>query len=88
MFFFNKVEVYHGFSIDEFFKVREILERNGIKYKDKVIDPSLQWVGPGTKRGNFGSFGMNRDYEKQYVVFVRKKDAEYAKYLITCVLHS
>ncbi|MEL3961325.1 hypothetical protein MKZ01_08615 [Lysinibacillus endophyticus] len=88
MFFFNKVEVYTGFSIDELWKVQDILAREGIKYTYKVIDPSLSWVGPGTKRGNFGSFGMDSKYEKQYVVSVRKKDAEIAKYFINRVLHS
>ncbi|MCP1144894.1 hypothetical protein [Lysinibacillus endophyticus] len=88
MFFFNKVEVYTGFSIDELWKVQDILAREGIKYTYKVIDPSLSWVGPGTKRGNFGSFGMDSKNERQYVVSVRKKDAEIAKYLINRVLHS
>lgn len=88
IFFFNKEDVYKGFSMEELSKVRDILKREGIKYTYKVIDPSGQWLGTGTKRGNFGSFGMNKNYEKQYVVSVRKKDAENAKYFIHSVLHS
>ncbi|WP_458413258.1 hypothetical protein ACNQFZ_21195 [Schinkia sp. CFF1] len=87
MFFFNKVDVYIGYSLEELSKVRGILGREGIKYTYKVIDHSGQWVGHGTSRGNFGSFGMNRNYEKQYVVSVKKKDSENAKYFIHSVLH-
>lgn len=88
IFFFNKEDVYTGFSMEEFSKVRAVLQRKGIKYTNKVIDSSGRWVGSGTSRGNFGSFGMNTNYEKQYIVSVRKKDAEDAKYFVHSVLHS
>ncbi|MFJ7973808.1 hypothetical protein [Psychrobacillus sp. NPDC096389] len=87
MFFFNKEEVYMGFSMEELSKVTTILTGEGIKYTYKVIDPSGKWLGPGTSRGNFGSFGMNKNYEKQYVVSVSKKDVEDAKYFVRSVLH-
>ena len=86
MCFFNKEDVYIGYSMEELFKVRAVLKSEGIKYTYKVMDPSGQWYGPGTKRGNFGSFGMNSKYEKQYVVSVKKKEAENAKYLVHRVL--
>ncbi|MBY0121569.1 hypothetical protein [Bacillus sp. S/N-304-OC-R1] len=88
MIFFNKEEVYFGYSMEDFSKVRSILNREGIKYTHKIIDPSGQWFGPGTSRGNFGSFGMNKNYEKQYVVSVKIKDAENAKFFVHSVLHS
>lgn len=56
--------------------------------KNKTIDSSRQWLGPGTSKGKFESFKMNQNFEKQYVVSVRKKDAENAKYFIHRVLHS
>ncbi|MFF3101920.1 hypothetical protein [Viridibacillus arvi] len=87
MYFFNKEVVYIGYSMEELSKVRAILKREDIDYTYKVIDPSGQWLGPGTNRGNFGSFGMNKKYEKQYVVSVKKKDLENAKYFIHSVLH-
>ncbi|MFD1781733.1 hypothetical protein ACFSFW_24100 [Fredinandcohnia salidurans] len=87
MFFFNKEDVYIGFSMEELSKVRAILEREGIKSSYKTIDPSGKWLGPGTSRGNFGSFGINKNFEKQYVVSVRKKDAGNAKYFINSVLY-
>jgi hypothetical protein len=73
MFFFNKEEIYIEYSLDEFSKVKRILESKGIKYTYKAIDRSSQWLGQGTIRGNFGSVGMNSNYEKQYVVSVKKK---------------
>ena len=88
MFFFLKEEIYVGFLIEELAKVRDILDQEHIKYTIKVTDPSAQWAGPGTVRENFGSFGMNSRYEKQYQVFVKKKDAEQAKYLVHRALHS
>jgi len=86
MFLFNKEEVYIGYSMEELSKVRRILENEGIKYTYKVINRSGQWSGRGTTRGHFGSVGMNMDYEKQYVVSVKKKEFEKAKYLVNNVL--
>lgn len=81
MFLFNKEDVYIGYSLEELSKVREILEKEGIKYIYKVINHS------GTSRGKFGSLGMKMDYEKQYIVSVKKDDYEKGKYLINSVLH-
>ncbi|MCC3359243.1 hypothetical protein [Bacillus sp. REN16] len=88
MFFFNKEDVYIGYSMEELSKVRDQLESKGIKYKYNVINGSGKMLGRGTTRGNFGSIGINNNYEKQYVVSVREKDYESAKYWIDKVLHS
>ena len=88
MFFFNKEDVYLGYSVEDFSKVRSALRREGIKYSVKVIDPSGNWMGAGTSRGTFGSSGMNQNFEKQYVVSVKKKDAEQAMYFVHRALHS
>ncbi|WML46143.1 hypothetical protein [Neobacillus sp. PS3-40] len=87
MFFFNKEEIHIGYSMEELSRVRGILESKGIKYIYKVINRSSQWLGQGTTRGNFGSTGMNSNYETQYVVSVKKKDSENAKYWVNTVLH-
>lgn len=68
--FFNKEEIYAGYSIYDFSKVVDILKREGIKYSYKVVNPSRQ-----RNRGKFGSFGLNSNFENLYVVKVRKKDA-------------
>jgi hypothetical protein len=87
MFLFNKESVYIGYSIEELSKVRDTLEKEGIKHSYKVVNRSGQWLGRGTRRGEFGSFGMNMNYEKQYAVYVHRKDFEKAKYLVNSVLH-
>lgn len=88
MFIFNKKDVYMGYSLDELSKIREVLHEEGIKYTYKIMNHSESWTGRGTIRGYFGSFGMNMGYEKQYIVSVKKKDYEKAKYLVNSVLHT
>jgi hypothetical protein len=83
MFIFNKEEVYIGYSLEELSKVREILSREGIKYEYKVVNHS----GRRATRVNFRSAGMNMDYEKQYVVSVKKNDYEKARYLVNSILY-
>jgi hypothetical protein len=87
MFFFNKEDIYIGFLMEELTKVKEILESKGIKYTYKVINHSGQWLGRGTTRQTVGNVGINSDYENQYVVSVRKKDSETARYWVNSVLH-
>ena len=87
MFLFNMESVYIGYSLQELSKVRDILKREGIKYSYKVVNNSGQWSRLGTRRSRFGSFGMNMNYEKQYAVYVHKKDLEKAKNLVNSVLH-
>ena len=88
MFLFNKEDVYVGYSLEELYKVRGILDKEGIKYSYKVNNPGAKWfwLGRGTTRGNLGSFGMNSDYERQYIVRVKKGDYERAMYLVNKAL--
>ena len=87
MFLFNKENVYIGYSLEELSKVREVLENEGIKYSYKSVNRSEQWSGLGTRRGKFGSYGINMDYEKQYTVYVHRKDFEKAKHQVNRTLH-
>jgi hypothetical protein len=87
VFLFDKEDIYIGYSLGELSKIREILEKEYIKYTYKVINHHGQWIGRGTTRGNFGSVGMNMDYERQYIISVKKSDCEKAKYLVNKVLH-
>lgn len=85
---FFKEEVYSTYSLEVLSKIRGILAIEGIKYSYKVKDGSSSWLGIGSSRGNFGSFGINSNYERQYVILVNKKDVEEAKYLIHKALNS
>ncbi len=79
---FISSEVYLGYSLEELSKVRECLALNGIKYDYKVVSHSSH------SRGRYGSFGININYDKQYCVYVRKRDFERAKYFVDKALHS
>lgn len=57
------------------------------EYTYKIMNRTGQWLGRGAIRGNLGSIGMNSKFEKQYVVSVKKKNSEYAKYWVNSVLH-
>lgn len=87
MFLFNREDVYIGYSIEDLSKVRETLEKEGIKYSHKVVNRSGQLSGRGTRRGASGSYGINMDYEKLYTVYVHRKDFEKAKHLVNRALH-
>lgn len=80
---FFKQEVYIGYSIADIVKIRAILGQEGIKYTYHVQSQ----LDRGGTRGNRGSFGVNMSYEKQYIVSVKRKDYEKARYLVNKVLH-
>lgn len=81
MFFFNKEEVYIGYSLEEFSKIREILSCHSIKYTYRVINHT------GHSRGVNGMFGVDRKFDIQYMVSVKSKDYNSAKYFANQVLH-
>ena len=54
---FNKESVYVGYSLDKLLKVREALEKEGIKYSYKVKNHSGQWMARGTRREDLEALG-------------------------------
>lgn len=74
--------VYIGYSLTELEKVKDLLVRAGIKYKQKTVNHSAQWGLIGSKRRMFSSVGINQEYEKQYTVWVKNPDYAVAKRLI------
>lgn len=71
--FWNRREVYMGFSLQKFSEIKDILLANNIKYDYKVINNIS-----GNTRARFGSFGMNSKYEYEYYLYVHKNDYDYA----------
>lgn len=71
--FWNRREVYKGFSMKKFNEIRDILLANNIKYDYRVINNNSK-----NSRARFGSFGMNSKYEYEYYIYVHKNDYEYA----------
>ena len=73
---FNRAVVYTGFSMKEVSRVRDILSANKIDYRVKVINFH------SSTRERIGTFGQNMDFAYEYDIYVHKKDAEQARYLI------
>lgn len=82
IFFFNKQDVYIGYSIEEVAKVINILKENNIKYAYKLMKHLRD-----REMISFERVGMNMEYEAQYTISVKERDYEEAKYLVNKVLH-
>ena len=74
--FEKKKTVYQGFDMQEFNKIRELLNGSGIWYDWKADDRQTHFLAPGrgTTRGSFGSAGANLDCGKEYKIIVKEKD--------------
>ena len=75
MWFWNRREVYHGFSLKEQSEVRESLRAHHIKYDYRIINLN-------TDRNKRGSYGINKKYETEYYIYVSKKEYENALYVL------
>jgi hypothetical protein len=79
--FWNRQEVYFGYSLHDFNYICDILHSNNIKYKYSIIDQE-RGSFMDKRRGEFGSFGLRPEYSKQYYLYVNKNDYEKADFLI------
>jgi hypothetical protein len=72
MLFWNKVEIYCGFSIKEFTDLRDALSVKGINYEYKIINHS------SSNKGKFRTLGINHDNQNLYYLYVHQKDYDHA----------
>ena len=70
--FWNRKEVYMGYSMNECGEIRSILAANSIKFTYKVVNRYAH--GRGTR----GSFGERAELSYMYYIYVYKKDYEWA----------
>ena len=72
MFFWNRIEIYSGFSYQEFIELRNALLDANLRY-------DYRFVHHNTKN----SFRINQknDYSTMYYLYVHQKDYEEAMYL-------
>lgn len=75
--FWNRKEVYMGYSMVRCGEIRSILAINQIKYTYKVVNPFAS-SGCGTR----GSFGESSELSHMYYIYVHEKDYEWANKLI------
>lgn len=73
MLFWNKVEIYCGFSFKEFTELRNSLAVAGIRYDYKFVHHG--------SRVKFGHFGEDPDFTTQYYLYVHQKDYYHAMHL-------
>ncbi len=85
LWFFNRKEVYTGFSLDDYARVRNTLVTNGIGFDTKVVDMSGR--GRGVQSAliaaeRYSSSWGSTSYSKQYYVYVHKTDYDRAAHLL------
>lgn len=80
MLFFNRVEIYSGFSIREFSELKNALAVDGIKYDYKMIDRSTGGWRVNPNRSYIPN-GVDPRNAVQYSLYVHHKDYERAMYL-------
>lgn len=71
IFIWNRKEVYNGFSIDEFNKIKDILADKGIKYDFRTVNRTTSSAFDST-RGRIGSMGERLKYSYEYYIYVNK----------------
>jgi len=78
---FNRKELIMTFSMKQQSEIRKTLQKNGIKYKCKVINRNSP--SPcSSSRSRTGSLGQNLDRAYEYLFFVHKQDYKKAKNLV------
>ena len=79
---FNSESLWIGTDLKRFNEIREVLDRENIKYKYKGKDQLGEWTGRGTLRGRVGSAGNPAEQAKQYEILVDKKNLEQARFVL------
>lgn len=75
---FNRKQVLVSFSMEKQAEAKNILDHNGIKYYEKVINRRSASPFGGSTRSRTGSFGEKTSYMYEYIIYVHKKDFELA----------
>lgn len=72
-----KKELYCGFDSNQFNKIRDLLDMEGIGHKYKIVDSSTR-----TELVIAGLRSLHGDMTKQYYIFVSDKDFEKSQWLM------
>lgn len=79
--FWNKCLLYKGASIETYNKIKNTLNLNNIKYKEKIENKNGN-LGPMVDKMIIGTLGQKEDFSYEYSIIVDKENHEYAYYLI------
>ncbi|MDF2883568.1 MAG: hypothetical protein K0R54_4125 [Clostridiaceae bacterium] len=75
--FWNRKEVFMGYSLHKLREVRDILYENKIKYDYRIVNPKGPYLF-SSRRARIGTYGEKKEYSPTYYVYVHKNDYEYA----------
>lgn len=81
LFIWNRREVYNGFSMEDFNRIKDILAQKGIEYDFKTINRSTSSLFD-SNRARIGSMGENLKYSYEYYIYVNKAKYDDAIYAI------
>jgi hypothetical protein len=80
MWFWNRIEIYSGFSLKEFSDLRDALIAADIRYDYRQVDRNSS-AAFSSNRARFGTLGQNSKFTIQYYLYVHRKDYEHAMFL-------
>ena len=78
---FNQRELTITFSAEQQAKIRDLLCANKIKYKLKIVNRNSPTVF-GDTRASLGRFGEDMAFANEYIIYVYKKDYDFAQAVI------
>lgn len=81
IYIWNRKEVYNGFSIEEFNRIKEILSVKRIEYNFRTVNRTTYSAFDST-RGRIGSIGENLKYSYEYYIYVHKDNYDDAQFAI------
>ncbi len=84
MWFWKRTELWLGYSMEEFNRLRRILDHNGIEYDYKIRDRiKMDPFGSERRINSMARMGEAPAYRKRYYLYVNKENDEYARHLIS-----
>lgn len=79
---FNRKLIHSSFAMESQAKIKNILDHNGIKYYERVINRRSASPFSNGTRAITGSVGESSAYTYEYMIYVYKKDYDLAnKYI-------
>ena len=84
LFFWNKEELYCGSSVERYQALCSLLARNGIRYCAKAVSGQYN-SGSAMARGRQEVFGLQTSHNTVYYIYVHKKDAGEAGFLMNAM---
>ena len=79
---FNRKSLYFGNDMKEVNRIRDILDKNSVKYNYKIKNRMNDFGNRGSVRSSVGSLGNNVTKMYKYEIFVHRNDLQNAEKLI------